>query len=441
MKIYDSLTGEKNILSSKKVNIYCCGPTVYNYIHIGNARPVILVDILIRYLKSRGVEVNYLQNITDVDDKIIKKAIEQNLTENEISSLYTEAYIKDLKSLNIIMPTKLIPISQKLPEMLDFIEKLVETGDAYVVDGDVYFDIKKWFKIYGELSGRKVDELIAGERIEIDLKKHDPLDFVIWKKTDAGIKWKSKFGEGRPGWHTECSVLIDEYFNHETIDIHAGGIDLKFPHHENERIQFIAYNQQEIAKNWMHNGHVTLEDEKMSKSLGNTVLVKDFILNYGSNLLRWFFLTSQYRQPLNVSENIINQGEKFFEKIENLRKKVLNALLSNEQFVDVEMNNLIIKEFNDQMDNDINTALVLTIIDRVIKEINKEITNQQETQWIGKFKSLEHIFATLGFMELLNVKFTDEDQGLFKAWKSALQKKDFATADNLRQQLVRKKLV
>ncbi|WP_027063527.1 cysteine--tRNA ligase [Mesoplasma seiffertii] len=441
MKIYDSLTSEKNLLPTSKINIYSCGPTVYNYIHIGNARPAILVDVLTRYLKSRNVEVNYLQNITDVDDKIIKKAIEENLTEKEVSEFFTKAYIDDLKSMNVAMPTKLIPISEKLSNMLAFIEKLVENDDAYVVDGDVYFNIKKWTQTYGKLSGRKIEELISGERVEIDSKKRDPLDFVLWKKTNVGIKWESKFGEGRPGWHTECAVLIDEYFNHQTVDIHAGGVDLKFPHHENERIQYIAHNGREIANSWMHNGHLTLEDEKMSKSLGNTILVKDFVLNNGPDLLRWIFLTSQYRQPLNIGQDIIEQGKKFFEKVENLRKKVLSILLLSQQDFASEIDKSIIEEFNDQMDNDLNTALVLTIIDRVIKEINKELNNPDQTEWISKFNSLKKIFSILGFTDLLNIEYTGEEQEIFKAWKLALADKDFEVADKLREELVRKKLV
>ncbi|WP_280123365.1 cysteine--tRNA ligase [[Acholeplasma] multilocale] len=441
IKLYDSLKSITNDLDNKKINIYSCGPTVYNYIHIGNARPSLLVDTLVRYLKSRSVDVNYLQNITDIDDKIINRAIEEGLTEKEISTKYMNAYLDDLDAMNVLRPTQLTPISDKLDLMLTYIEDMVKSGDAYVVDGDVYFDIKKWESKYGQLSGRKIDELISGERVEVELKKHNPLDFTLWKKTDVGIKWDSVFGPGRPGWHTECVLLIDDYFNGETIDIHAGGIDLKFPHHENERIQFWAHNNKELALNWMHNGHLTLEDEKMSKSLGNTILAKDFIAEHGPNLLRWIFLTTYYRQPLNINESLIGQGKKFFDKISNINKKVIAHLVMNDYVITNKLDDSIIEEFNTHMDNDLNTSRVLTLLEQIVKDLNKSLTEKESIKIDQYISSMKYILDTLGFIDLINIDFTEEDREIFKQWKELLNQKDFAKADELRAILIEKKLV
>ncbi|QVK09250.1 cysteine--tRNA ligase [Mycoplasma mycoides] len=436
MQLYDSLSKTKKNLNKKTINLYCCGPTVYNYIHIGNARPVLLVDVLIRYLKSRNIKVNYLQNITDIDDKIILKALDNNLNELEISQKYTNAYLEDLKSLNINQPDKIILISQKMNEMIDFIKNLVDINAAYVLDGDVYFDIKKYENEYCKLSGYKLDELIGGKRVEIDSKKHYSLDFSLWKKTDIGIKWNSVFGLGRPGWHTECVLLIDEYFNHQTIDIHVGGIDLKFPHHENERIQFIAKNNKELAHIWLHNGHLQINDEKMSKSLGNVILVRDFIKQHNKNTLRWIFLTSNYTQPLNISDDLIYQANKFFEKLTNLSKKTIQFIIKNDLKIQSINSSEYINKFNEYMEDDLNTSLVLSLIDSLIKQINKDIVDKNLDNFNLLIGSLNYILDVLGFDNVFNYKFDNKTKELFLKWQELVKNKEFNKADIIRNKLI-----
>ncbi|WP_434323851.1 cysteine--tRNA ligase [Mycoplasma capricolum subsp. capricolum] len=436
MQLYDSLSKTKKNLNKKTINLYCCGPTVYNYIHIGNARPIILVDVLTRYLKSRNIKINYLQNITDIDDKIILKALDNNLTELEISQKYTKAYLEDLESLNINQPDKIILISEKMNEMIGFIKDLVDIKAAYELDGDVYFDIKKYQNEYCKLSGYKLDELISGKRIEIDSKKNYSLDFSLWKKTQIGIKWDSFFGLGRPGWHTECVLLIDEYFNHQTIDIHVGGIDLKFPHHENERIQFIAKNNKELADIWLHNGHLQINDEKMSKSLGNVILVKDFIKKHNKNTLRWIFLTANYTQPLNISDDLIYQANKFFEKLTNLSKKTIQFIIKNDLEISLIKQSKYIDQFNNYMDDDLNTSLVLSLIDSLIKQINKNILDNISDNFNLLINSLSYILDVLGFKDVFNYKFKKEIKELFLKWQQLVKDKEFDKADLIRKDLI-----
>ncbi|WFQ92175.1 Cysteine--tRNA ligase [Mycoplasma feriruminatoris] len=436
MQLYDSLSKTKKTLNKKSINLYCCGPTVYNYIHIGNARPVLLVDVLIRYLKSRNIKVNYLQNITDIDDKIILKALDNKLNELEVSQKYTKAYLEDLKSLNINKPDEIILISTKMNEMIKFIKDLVDINAAYVLDGDVYFNIKKYENEYCKLSGYKLDELISGKRVEIDSKKHYSLDFSLWKKTELGIKWDSVFGSGRPGWHTECVLLIDEYFKHQTIDIHVGGIDLKFPHHENERIQFIAKNNKELADIWLHNGHLQIENEKMSKSLGNVILVRDFIKQYNKNTLRWIFLTTNYTQPLNISNDLIYQANKFFEKLTNLSKKTIQFIIKNDLNIKQIKKSEYIDQFNNYMEDDLNTSLVLSLIDSLIKQINKNIIDKNVDDFNLLVSSLSYILDVLGFKDVFNYKFNSKTKELFLKWQQLVKEKQFDKADLIRKDLI-----
>ncbi|WP_031542450.1 cysteine--tRNA ligase [Mesoplasma photuris] len=435
MKTNTSFSKPLQDLQRREMNIYMCGPTVYNFIHIGNARPAVLADMFVRFLKSKKTQINYLQNITDIDDKIINKAIEENISEKEIAEKFTKAYLEDLDSLNVMRPNKITPISEKMPEMISFIEQLINNGSAYEVDGDVYFDVLKFENQYGKLANKKLDELIVGERIAVDVKKKSPYDFSIWKKTNVGITWDSPFGKGRPGWHTECAVLIDDYFNSQTIDIHFGGIDLKFPHHENERIQFIAKNQAEIANVWMHNGHVTIEDEKMSKSLGNTILVRDFVSENGPDLLRWVFMTTHFRQPLNINQDIIEQGKKFFVKLINIKKKITMALISGLVNQTNEIDETSYNTFSEYMRNDLNTSMVLTLIDEMMKDINKDNN-------ILKYNTLQIICnEILGFIFDFKITFTKDDQNLYQKWKQFLVEKDFDAADQIREQLIERNLI
>ncbi|ATQ35250.1 cysteinyl-tRNA synthetase [Mesoplasma entomophilum] len=438
MKLFDTLTQEHKKINKKSINIYSCGPTIYDYIHIGNARPIILMDTLIRFLESNDVKVNFLQNITDIDDKIIEKALVENKTEKEITDKYLAAFLENLNKLNIRMPDKLIPISEKINEMNFFISELVKAEAAYDVEGDVYFDIQKFAKEYGKLSNKKIDDLISGNRVEIDNKKMNPLDFNVWKKTNKGILFDSSFGKGRPGWHTECALLIDEYFKGQTIDIHSGGIDLQFPHHENERIQFIAKNNKELADIWMHNGHLTIDGEKMSKSLGNVMTLANFLNQYNSDILRWIFLSTYYRQPINISDDIIDQANKFIQKINNLSKKIKQIIITEQ----IDMTNIldenILKEFKKHMLDDLNTSRVLTLIEEIIKEINKLILTKEFEKFALKINSLNYILKTLGLSVNINTIISQDEKEIFWSWKRAVSEKDFEKADEIRKVLISK---
>ena len=442
MKIYDSLskTTRELKLINNQIRLYCCGPTVYNYIHLGNARPSFTMDFLVRFLQWKGVEVNYLQNITDVDDKIIAKALKAQQSEADLANFYTNAYLEDLSELNIQLPTKIIKVSTVIEDMVVFIQKLIDQGDAYVVQENVFFDLNRWKTEYGKLSNRTLDSL-AVARIEPENNlKHHLADFALWKKTQAGIKWTAPFGTGRPGWHTECALLNDLYFNHQTLSIHGGGIDLKFPHHENERIQYLAANRIELSEIWMHNGHLTFNDEKMSKSLNNMILVRDFLKAYHPDVLRWLFLTTSYTQPLDVNHDLLSQGQKFLDRLNNLTKKA-KQLTAFGQLVDEstqESSAHFLERFGEFMDDNLNTPLVLSEIEQAIKTINKDLMKQRLTP---DFYELKTILKVLGFQTSINTKVNQAEKSLFLAWKAALEKKDYQSADALRNQLIAKGLL
>lgn len=303
MLIYNTYTRQKEEfkpIEENKVKMYICGPTVYNYVHIGNARPVLFFDLVHRYFNYLGYEVDYVSNVTDVDDKIINRAIEEEVTEAEIAKKYLEYFLECNQLLNALPFNKMPKVTENMEEMIDFIHALVERGYAYAVEGDVYFRIDK-VREYGQLSGKRIEELEVGARIAEDSKKENPLDFVLWKKTDKGITWDSPWGAGRPGWHTECVVMIQKEFKGK-IDIHGGGTDLQFPHHENEIAQSLCMHGHSIANYWMHVGRLGLNNEKMSKSLGNVINVKDLIEKIDANAFRLFMLSVHYRQPINYTE-------------------------------------------------------------------------------------------------------------------------------------------
>ncbi|QBQ07231.1 cysteinyl-tRNA synthetase [Spiroplasma gladiatoris] len=437
LKIYDSLTGEKKTINDSKVRIYTCGPTVYNYIHIGNARPLILADLVVKFLTFKEVKVKYLLNITDIDDKIINKAIEENVSEFDIAKKYSDAFFNDIENLNITLPTKVIPISSKLIEIIDFIEILIDKKYAYEVNGNVYFDISSLEKEYGELSKQKKEELNTGARVEQDFNKKNSGDFVLWKKTDKGKKWLSKWSYGRPGWHTECALLIDNFFT-KPLDIHIGGIDLKFPHHENERIQYIAKNNKEIAIAWAYNGHLSINNEKMSKSLGNTILVKDFIEKYGANELRFIYLNSNYKQPLNITEELINQSIEWNNKIFNLLKlanwkiATKEVILNNQTPIDDDFDSYkYITKFKEFMNDDLNTPMVITLLEEMAKNINKQIKNKVLDKTLEKFKAILNVLG-------LSYKILDIDKKTKEKlleWLMLLENKNYEKADIIRKKL------
>ncbi|KAB6100989.1 cysteine--tRNA ligase, partial [Bacteroides xylanisolvens] len=318
MLIYNTYTREKEEfrpIEENKVRMYICGPTVYNYIHIGNARPVLFFDLVHRYFKYLGYEVEFVSNVTDVDDKIINRAIEEGVTEAQISEKYLNYFLECNKALNALPLTAMPKVTESMDSMIEFINQLVERDFAYAVDGDVYFRIDK-VREYGQLSGKKIDELEVGARIAEDSKKENPLDFVLWKKTDKGITWDSPWGAGRPGWHTECVVMINNQF-HGKIDIHGGGTDLQFPHHENEIAQSLCMYEHNIANYWMHVGRLGLNNEKMSKSIGNVINVKDLIEQIDANAFRLFMLSVHYRQPINYTEENIQLAVKEWQKVKS----------------------------------------------------------------------------------------------------------------------------
>lgn len=436
MKIYDTLTAKMQEISNKDLSLYCCGPTVYNYIHIGNSRPIITTDLLIKFLKQEKYNINYLLNITDIDDKIVNKALQEGVSEEEIAQKYTKHFLDDLRSLNVQEPSKIIPISSKMNEILTFIEELIMKGFAYEVDGDVYFDVEKSKNNYGKLSKQKIEELIEAERTTTDVKKRNPSDFVLWKKTLVGIKFDTKWSKGRPGWHTECAVLINDYFTNN-IDIHLGGIDLKFPHHENERIQYIAANNKELSKCWMHIGHLNMNGEKMSKSLGNTILLKDFIKKYGPNVLRYLTLSTRYRQPININEELILDSIKWNEKIYNVLNKINWSSNSELIKINKNINKNYYEQFRNYMNDDLNTPMVISLIDEIIKNINIQLkTNEIDSD----FKTLSIILDCLG-MKYEMPKLSNDDIASIVKWQKFIKEKDFLKADLIRKTLLEKGLI
>ena len=437
MKIYNSLTDKKEefkTLKEGKVNMYVCGPTVYNYIHIGNARPVVFFDIVKRYLVYKGYEVTYASNITDVDDKIINRAIEEKVTEKEIVDKFATQYFVDCANLGSNKPDVIPYATNYINQMVNYIKNLEDTGYAYYNDGNVYFRISK-IDDYGILSNQRKEDLIAGARIDVEDKKESPLDFTLWKNTDVGIKWDSPWGKGRPGWHTECCVMIDDIFKGE-IDIHGGGTDLKFPHHENEIAQANASGHNHLSKYWMHVGRLQIDNQKMSKSEGRTIWVKDLIQNYPYQAFRLFILSSHYRQPINYTDEIINQYNKEWEKISKAYKQayvslVMDDKLSKEYSEDI-------KEFETYMDDDFNTPNVLMLINNVIKKINTKVRSKED--FGADFNTLDVILNTLGIIPN-KPEIDNEAKEVYKNWNNARINKDFEAADKYRNILIEKGII
>ncbi|MGB3161866.1 MAG: cysteine--tRNA ligase [Carnobacterium sp.] len=448
IKIYNTLTREKEMfipLEPGKVKMYVCGPTVYNYIHIGNARSTVAFDTVRRYLEYRGYEVNYISNFTDVDDKIIHTAKDLNLTAQEVADRFIEAYHTDTKALGVRDATANPRVMENIPEIIDFIADLIKKDYAYAVDGDVYFRTRK-FKKYGQLSGISIDELEVGASnrtisSEND-KKEDPLDFALWKavKLDE-ISWKAPWGLGRPGWHIECSVMATKYLG-DTIDIHAGGQDLSFPHHENEIAQSEAKTGHTFAKYWMHNGFVTMDNEKMSKSLGNFVLVHDMIKKMDPQILRFFMATTHYRRPISYNESTIEDAKTNLNKLrrafDNSSYRLKNALeTSSDDSVYLKQLATLKTSFIEEMDDDFNSANGITIIYELAKLMNiyseNEIVSKVViTAMLSQFEELMQIFGiNFGAKELVDTKIEEliEDRNV------ARLNKDFKKSDEIRELL------
>ena len=441
MKLYNSYTlktEEFKPIEEGKVSMYVCGPTVYNHAHIGNARPIVVFDTLRRTFEALGYKVKFVSNFTDVDDKIINKAIEEGVSEKEIAERYIKAYNDVRSSLNII-PVDVTPrVTETMDEIIDFIDILVKNGSAYVVDGDVYFSVEADEK-YGELSHQKLEDLNAGARVETNDLKRNPQDFALWKKTDKGIKWDSPWGEGRPGWHTECVVMIGKEFNHGLIDIHGGGKDLKFPHHENEMAQSECANGHHLANYWVHNGMLETKGGKMSKSLGNTQWAKDVIAENGANLVRWFLLSGKYRDSLIYDDETFNAAKTELGKIETaLKQAEVKAQIAGVEFND-EYNAIKYQEFIDQMADDLNTPNAYMVIFDTLKLLNQALRVKDID-----FKAVEKEYnAIQKMLEILGVfipktVLTEEDKDIYSKWNEAKANKDFETADKYRNQLIEK---
>ena len=418
-----------------EVSMYVCGPTVYNHAHVGNARPIVVFDTLRRVLEACGYKVTYVSNFTDVDDKIINKAIEDGTDEKTVAETYIDAYNNVRSQLNVIPLDATPRVTRTMDEIIAFIDQLVKEGAAYEVNGDVYFSVDADSK-YGELSHQRVDELQVGARVEENSQKKNPLDFALWKKTEKGIQWDSPWGRGRPGWHTECVVMIGKQFGPGMIDIHGGGKDLKFPHHENEVAQSEIVNHHHLANYWIHNGMLAFDGEKMSKSLGNVRLAKDVIGQLGANLTRYFLLSVRYRDVLNFTDDAIAAARSELDKIVQALKQVeiraqLGQLELNESY-NVDRYN----EFMQDMEDDLNTPNAYTVIIDVVKQLNQALRSREvDSDIVSKnYNALRMMLDILG-IKIDKIVMSEEDKNLYKQWLAAKSAKDFATADVLREQL------
>ena len=442
MKItfYNSLTNkleEFKTIHPNEVSMYVCGPTVYNYPHIGNMRPVVVFDTLRRFLRDVGYKVTYVSNFTDVDDKIIKEAKKEGKTEKELTEFYIQEFLKVTKLIGSEKPNITPKVTEYIQKIIDYVAKLVELGAAYVVDGDVYFRVSK-IKDYGALSGINVEDLMVGARIEENSKKESPLDFALWKTTNEGIKWNSPWGEGRPGWHTECCVMIDTIFPDHLIDIHGGGYDLKFPHHENEIAQAEAMHNNKIAHYWMHNAFINFGNEKMSKSLGNVVYAKDMLEKYGGAVTRLVILNAHYRQPVNFTDETVNAAIQEVNKMQMAYKQMALQLQVNNINLE-EGKPVYIEKFIESLADDLNTANALAELYNLIKESNQTIRSREIDfeKLNNQFKTLTDMFNVLG-LNIEYVKLGAEDLDLYQQYLAAKQEKNFAKSDEIRQILIQK---
>ena len=441
MKLYNSYSlqvEEFKPIKENEVSMYVCGPTVYNHAHIGNARPIVVFDTLRRVFEATGYKVKFVSNFTDVDDKIINKAIEEGVSEREIADRYIKAYNDVRSSLNII-PVDVTPrVTETMDEIIDFIDKLVQNGNAYIADGDVYFSVESDPK-YGELSHQKLEDLNAGARVEVGDSKKNPQDFALWKKTDKGIKWDSPWGEGRPGWHTECVVMIGKEFNSGLIDIHGGGKDLKFPHHENEVAQSECVNNHKLANYWIHNGMLETKGGKMSKSLGNTEWAKDVIATHGANLVRWFLLSGKYRDSLIYDDETFNVAKTELNKIETVLKQVEVKTQINDIKLSDDINEEKYQEFLKQMEDDLNTPNDYMVIFDTVKLLNQNLrTKEIDYQEVSKnYNAIIKMLSILGVF-IDKVCLSEEDKETYSKWNEAKTNKDFETADKYRNILLEK---
>ncbi|KHF39047.1 cysteine--tRNA ligase [Halalkalibacter okhensis] len=442
--VYNSLTKKKEPfipMEEGKVKMYVCGPTVYNYIHIGNARPPIVYDMVRRYLEYRGFDVTFISNFTDVDDKIIRAANEIGEDVFQVANRFIEAYHQDTCALGVKEADIHPRVTETMPEIISFIGALIEKGFAYESSGDVYFRTRK-FKDYGKLSSQSIDDLRSGARIEVDERKEDALDFVLWKAAKEGeISWESPWGEGRPGWHIECSAMVKKYLG-DTIDIHAGGQDLSFPHHENEIAQSEALTEKPMANYWLHNGFINIDNEKMSKSLGNFVLAKDIIRQHSAEVVRFFMLTAHYRSPINFSDELLEGAKSGLERlrtaVSSLEHRLEESAGLGEKGDWLERIGALKDRFIQEMDDDFNSANGISVLFDLAKEANRYLREEQTSKEVLEaFLQLFTEFAeVLGLTLHSQKELLDHDiEELIKQRNEARKQKDFALADKIRDEL------
>ncbi|MGL5978476.1 MAG: cysteine--tRNA ligase [Erysipelotrichaceae bacterium] len=438
MRLYNSLTNSLETfvpIHPEKVQMYVCGPTVYNYAHIGNARPIVVFDTLRRYLMACGYTVTMASNYTDVDDKIIKKAQEEGVSETEIASRYIAAYDTDRASLHALSPSIAPKVTETMDEIIAFIEQLIAAGFAYETGGDVYFRVTK-ISDYGALSKQNIEDLVVGARIESNLDKENPLDFTLWKKTDTGIAWDTVWSKGRPGWHSECVVMIQNEFEQEKIDIHGGGMDLRFPHHENEIAQCEALHQHKIANYWLHNGMINIDGEKMSKSLNNVLWVKDLIALYGGNVIRWFLVSAHYRSPLNLSDETLATAKTECEKTIMSYRNGLVPLLFAEYELGAQRH-VLYERFLEFLADDLNTPNAITVVFEMNKLLNQAVrTKEVNYEQLACLLSTQKAMLEILGIEVPNIEFTPTIRATYQDWLDAKREKDFNRADEMRAVLI-----
>lgn len=452
MKLYNTLTKRKEEfvpIEEGKVKMYVCGPTVYNYIHIGNARPIIVFDTVRRYLEYKGYEVNFVSNFTDVDDKIIKKANEEGVSATEISERYIEEFLIDTKGLNVMPATRNPKATEEIPGMIDMISELLEKGYAYEKNGTVYFRTRQ-FDGYGKLSKKNLDDLEAGIRIAVSEEKEDSMDFVLWKpKKEGEPYWTSPWSDGRPGWHIECSVMSKRYLG-EQIDIHAGGEDLVFPHHENEIAQSEACNGKEFAKYWMHNAFLNIDNKKMSKSSGNFFTVREISESFSLEVLRFFMLSAHYRSQINFSRELMEAAQSSLERIQtaiyNLEHLIESANVSEateEEKQILKQIHALYRKFEDAMDDDFNTSDAISVIFEIVKIANSNLTSAHSKSVI---EQVHHMIVSL--CDILGIQGKKETEildskieELIQLRQEARKNKNFAKSDEIRDLLLEQGIV
>jgi len=460
IKIYNTLTSQKEDfipLEPDRVGFYLCGPTVYDYFHLGNARPFIVFDVYRRFLIYRGFQVKYVMNVTDVDDKIINRAQKEGVSVAEIAARYTQAFFEDMEKLGIHRADVHPKATEHIPEMIELIQKLLEKGYAYKIGGDVYFQVEK-FRKYGRLSGKNLEELKAGARVEVDERKRNPLDFALWKAAKAGEPcWESPWGKGRPGWHIECSAMSMKYLG-ETFDIHAGGEDLIFPHHENEIAQSCAATSKKFARYWMHNGFLNIQGEKMSKSLGNFLIAREVVKRHRPEVIRLFFLQKHYRSPINYTEEILRQTANALDRLQNTLQNIEYYLKDSPQGTDVahdqiqqgsEFSRLVQyskREFIKAMEDDFNSAAAIGKIFEMAKEANR-IMEKGELSKVDQFALADFRRMLLEYDQFLGIlpgkdglKKGEGDEDalvalLVQVREELRKKKEWSLADRIRNKL------